>query len=88
MFDRLLALEDRLAVSVGDVAEVDGHDMGSDEANVFLLTSNPGAVFREILPALESAGILNQVRVAFRDLHGETYTVLWPERLSDAFSVR
>ena len=85
--DMLVALEDKLMASVGDVAEVDGHDLGSGEANVFLLTSNPRAAFREMLPILESAGMLNRVRVAFRDLHGETYTVLWPERLSAAFSV-
>jgi len=39
-FDAMMNLEQELAVELDDIAEVDGHDMGCGEINIFILTSN------------------------------------------------
>ncbi len=77
-YDALIALEDRLLGALDDSAEVDGHDIGSGESNIFILTDDPRQAFDQCRPILESAGLLSSVRAAFRD-HGEDqYAVIWP----------
>jgi hypothetical protein len=44
-FDRLVALEDRLVEELDDLTAVDGHDFGSGEFNIFILTDDPAMVF-------------------------------------------
>ena len=45
-FDRLLRWEKGLVECLGASAEIDGHDLGSGEFNVFIFTDNPEATFR------------------------------------------
>ena len=40
-YDAMVALEDELTEQVGDSAEVDGHDCGSGETNIFIFTPDP-----------------------------------------------
>ena len=40
-YDSMIALEDELIAELQGLAKVDGHDMGSGEANIFILTSDP-----------------------------------------------
>ena len=40
-FDQLVILEDKLIEELGSVATVDGHDFGSGEFNIFVLTDEP-----------------------------------------------
>lgn len=37
-FDNLIDLEGALIVGLGGVGDVDGHDMGHDESNIFVFT--------------------------------------------------
>jgi hypothetical protein len=44
-YDDLVALERQLVAELGE-SEVDGHDMGSGEANIFILTADAQTTFR------------------------------------------
>jgi hypothetical protein len=85
--DAIVALEDNLIGQLAGFADVDGHDFGSREANLFVLTSNPTGSFGAIRPALERAGLLSAVTVAYRPINGDGYTVLWPEQSDKIFRV-
>ena len=77
-YDALLALEQRLSNVLDDASEVDGHDIGSGESNIFIMTNDPQQAFAQSRPTLESAGLLGSVCAAFRDLTEDNYTVIWP----------
>jgi hypothetical protein len=86
-FDQMVALEDRLIESLGDSADVDGHDCGSGETNIFIFTSDPAATFRRVRPTLKQEGRLDAVTAAYRKVDGEDYTVLWPEGTTQEFTI-
>jgi hypothetical protein len=84
-FDRLVELEDELGSAVEPEAEVDGHDFGSGEGNIFIHTDDPEGTFQVVKGTLEPA-MLHVLKAAYRARKGETYRVLWPAGL-DEFSV-
>ena len=86
-FDAIVALEDELYDSLSGLAEVDGHDIGSDEANIFVLTDDPQATFSEMQPVLTRLNLLTNCTVAHREVEGDSYTVLWPVNSTQAFRV-
>jgi len=83
----MVALEDELAEALSDVAEVDGHDVGSGETNIFILTTDPAATFELAKPVLERTGHLTAVTAAYRETEGEQYTVVWPKGSRKKFTV-
>jgi hypothetical protein len=82
-YDAMAALEDELREELGDSADVDGHDVGSGETNIFIFTSDPAATFQLVRRALERTQRLQAVTAAYREVDGERYTVIWPEGLSE-----
>jgi hypothetical protein len=86
-FDGLIAIEDELIRVVGDSANVDGHDFGSGEGNIFILTEDVGGTWKVVLPALENLSIEGDATVAYRTVDGQRYTVLWPHDFSGEFSL-
>ena len=85
--DAMIALEDHLIDTLGSSANVDGHDSGSDECNIFVHTDQPAVTFQQARPSLVQAGLLLSLRAAYRRLDAEDYTVLWPEDFTGEFSV-
>src|SRR5262245_25882889 len=79
-FDAVVELEDRLIAEVpASLADVDGHDSGSGEANIFILTSEPNETFRRAHAVVGGTPRLASVlRAAYRKLDAEQYSVLWP----------
>jgi hypothetical protein len=77
-YDDLVGLEQQLAAVLAD-SRVDGHDMGSGEANIFIITSDAQQTFRELLPVLQNAGRLADVTAAYRQTDEDRYHILWPE---------
>ena len=75
-FDEMTALEDQLNSAFGDSADVDGHDMGSGERNIFIFTTDPGRTFLQSKPVLERARCLRSVTAAYRPVTGEYCTVI------------
>jgi hypothetical protein len=86
-FDSLVTLEDNLQRIVEPIAEVDGHDIGSGEINIFVLTADPVATFERAKPLLSDASLLHKVGSAYRDLYCDKYIVVWPESSTEAFTV-
>jgi hypothetical protein len=84
-YDAMVALEDELSEHLGDTATVDGHDFGSGQANIFILTGEPSAAFSRVKPLLERTQRLEHVTAAYRDLSGEHYTVVWPKNSTHPF---
>ena len=85
-FDALIELEDALIITLDDAHLVDGHDFGSEEMNIFILTDDPRAAFEKayavVAPELRSA-----LRAAFRRLEAEEYEWLHPANAEWEFRV-
>ena len=77
--DETIALEEELIAALGDLADVDGNDVGSGETNIFIFTSDPLRTFQQTKPVLEQRQRLQAVTAAYRLVDGEDYTVIWPE---------
>jgi len=77
-YDTLISVEDALIEGLPDEAEVDGHDAGSGQANIFILTKSPHTTFHVVRAILEACNSLVDARIAFRDRKRDEYTVLWP----------
>jgi hypothetical protein len=76
-YDSMVALEDELLKALGPEHDVDGHDWGSGEMNIFIHSDEPRAAFdaaRRLIPA----DLHRSLKAAYRNLEGETYTVVWP----------
>ena len=81
-FDRLIRFEEELLALVGKAAEVDGHDFGSAEMNIFILTEDPIATFTLVQQTDESVRPGGQMKAAYRLLNRADYVCLWPPELS------
>ncbi|WP_040547303.1 hypothetical protein [Pedosphaera parvula] len=86
-YDTMIALEEKLIEDLGDSADVDGHDCGSSETNIFIFTSDPTATFGRVRQTLLREGKLESVKAAYRLVDGNHYTVLWPEGSKEEFKV-
>jgi len=75
---QLQALEHDLAQSLADSAQLDGHDTGTRDIDLFILTPDPASTFRRSKPALERLQLLDRVTAAHRLEGGSRFTVLWP----------
>jgi hypothetical protein len=80
--DFIANVEDLLGEAITD-AEVDGHDIGSGEVNIFIYTNNPKNTFKIAKNILEENNInLAKTKIAYREISGDHYFHLWPENLS------
>lgn len=86
-FDVMMNLERELSIELNDIAEVDGHDMGCGEINIFILTTNPTVVFEASKPILDRFKFLNDVKAGYRLLSDDVYTTIWPNDSTDEFLV-
>lgn len=86
-YDAMVSLEDKLIADLGSSANVDGHDCGSGETNIFIYTSDPAETFRTARLTLENEGRLQTVTAAYRLVDGEDYTVIWPEGAQQEFRI-
>lgn len=80
-YDEIIAVETALIDVMPGGSEVDGHDAGSGEMNIYVRTNEPARLFNELKSVLADSGLLAGARVAFREQSKSAYTVLWPEGL-------
>lgn len=76
--DDVQALERALVEPLRDTAQLDGHDIGSRDINLFIMTADPASTFRRAKPALERLQLLDRVTAAYRLEGGVRFTVVWP----------
>ncbi|MEO8528448.1 MAG: hypothetical protein ABI435_05165 [Pseudolysinimonas sp.] len=81
-FEDLVKMEEELESSLSEYAIVDGHDIGSDEMNIFIETDQPARAFAEVDSILNHWPRWTDVRAAFRAASGGNYAVLWPSGLT------
>jgi len=79
-FHRLIELEDRLIETIGDGHVVDGHDFGSGEMNIFILTDDPTRAFAIARPIIFPDLFLH-LKAAYRELSASDFKTLWPPDL-------
>lgn len=60
--DHLCKIEDDLA-NISSDNKIDGHDIGSGEANIFILTNNPEYSFQNLKSYLVDKELLSFVKV-------------------------
>lgn len=82
-FDRIVTLEETLRGTLKDFAEVEGHDFGSGEFNIFVHTDEPKDTFERIREVFSGLQPERQMRAAFRDFDEEEYPILWPPNLKE-----
>jgi hypothetical protein len=86
-YDDMIDIEDTLVNRLSAPHDVDGHDAGPGEMNIFILTDNPAEAFAEVESILGSRDFWVDARVAYREVGANKYVVFWP-RDADKFSVR
>jgi hypothetical protein len=79
-FDAVIDLEERLIeLFVDSATEVDGHDSGSGEANIFILTPEPIKAFERAHAVVnEIPSLAVALRAAFRRVDADDYSIIWP----------
>src|SRR5205809_415025 len=81
-FDRLIEAEERIDALLKELGQVAGHAAGAGEGNLFIITDAPEMVFQKTLPCLDEK-LRGLAKVAYREIEGESYTVLWPPGLKE-----
>jgi len=81
--DAMVALEDELIQELGDTADIDGHDIGAGETNIFIFTSEPEGAFHRAKAVLDRSRLLGAVTAAYRPVSGQKFTMLWPAHRQD-----
>jgi hypothetical protein len=85
-YDSMVEIENLLIDQLAENSEVDGHDLGSGEMNIFILTNTPEQAFIEVKRIFAARGLLAPTRAAYREIGKEEYNVLWPKG-SKEFSI-
>ena len=80
-------LEGHLRDTLGDSVEMDGHNDGVRDIDVFIITEDPASTFRRCKPVLEKMQVLDRVVAAHRFVGGLQFKVIWPLRWGRKFSV-
>src|SRR5262249_53815624 len=78
-YDVMVEIEDILIENLSGSSEVDGHDAGLSEMNIFILTDDPILAFDEIKRTLGGQNYWANARVAYREVTKSSYTILWPK---------
>jgi hypothetical protein len=86
-FEEIVEIEDLLIAKLKSLDEVDGHDFGAGEANIFIITSDPQRAFSDIRAALEGHQFWGNLSAAYREIGGGDFLILWPKGLT-TFNVR
>jgi hypothetical protein len=86
-YDEMIALEDQLTEVLGSSAEVDGHDCGLGEMNIFIHTNEPEKTFNRIRDVVAKREFFPNLVAAYRELSGEEYTILWPIGFDKPFRI-
>ena len=82
-FDELVVLEDLLVEKLPLGSEVDGHDLGSGEFNIFILTDQPEQTFHAAEQTIQLYRPPQKLKAAYRELGQNTFVILWPPTLRE-----
>lgn len=80
-YETMIEIEDVVTENLSEGSDVDGHDAGSGEMNIFIHTDDPVFAFNEVKATLGSRDFWVDARVAYREITKSEYTILWPKDL-------
>src|SRR2546428_6684871 len=81
-YDEMVKLEETLIKGIGNLGIVDGHDAGSGEMNIFVLTDRPQLAFEQIKSLLGTRDFMPDLKVAFREISKDEFTIIHPAGLT------
>lgn len=81
-YDEMVEFEEAIMESLGNLGVVDGHDAGSGEMNIFILTDYPTRAFERIKELLGTRDFLADLKAAFRVVGKDEFTILQPADLT------
>ena len=81
----LTSIQDQMNQALGDLVELEGHDVSPKDVNLFMLTDDPRRSFRKAKDVLGKLGVENGVSAAYRLNGGAQFTSLWPLRSTRKF---
>jgi|HubBroStandDraft_6_1064221.scaffolds.fasta_scaffold42425_2 hypothetical protein len=81
-YDEIVELEEDIIRGLGKLGTVDGHDAGLGEMNIFILTDYPKAAFDRVKGILGKKLPTLGLKVAFRVIGADEFTVLHPADLA------
>jgi hypothetical protein len=88
-YDELIAYEDLLNERLSShLGEVDGHDCGTGEMNIFVFTDNPRQAFESCRTLICSQLMESGLSAGYREINGEEYIRLWPPASIEPFAVK
>ena len=82
-YDAIIAAEEMLQQDLGNVGQVDGHDAGSGEMNIFIFTDHPKLCLQASQQIFGARNFKREMKVAFRKRNEDEYTVLYPPGLTE-----
>ncbi len=82
-FDNIVSFEDELIELLNGEADVDGHDFGSGQANIFIITTIPEANYAKIRDKFGDRLQKEQMKIAYRELGKDNFIVLYPNSLEN-----
>lgn len=78
--------EEKLISLLEPIHEVDGHDIGLNKTNIFILTNTPQKAF-ECSKKAFSIQELKDMKVAYRRSEGNGYVTIWPVGSHEEFKL-
>jgi hypothetical protein len=82
-YDEMVKIENMLIEKLAPGDEVDGHDAGSGEVNIFIFAEEPMRTFEEIRSLLCRHDVWPLARVGCRHLEATKYMPIWPKGLTE-----
>ncbi|MBD5604744.1 MAG: hypothetical protein IAI48_06590 [Candidatus Eremiobacteraeota bacterium] len=84
----VLPIEMDLSDAIGSSAEIDGHEVSSTNANVFVLACDPRTTFESVRERLaKSYPDLDYVAASRKCCDNDDWTLLWPKDAPAKFSL-
>jgi hypothetical protein len=81
-YDAMIELEETIIRSLGNLGKVDGHDAGSGEMNIFILTDHPKLAFERVKQVLGTKDFMPELKDAYREIGKDQFIILHPAGLS------
>ena len=78
----MIEIEEVVIGGLSDLGKVDGHDAGSGEMNIFILTDRPKLAFERVKRVLGTKDFMPDLKVAYREVGKDEFTILYPAGLT------
>jgi len=81
-YDEMVELEEAIIGNLANLGCVDGHDAGSGEMNIFILTDSPKVAFDRISQISAVRNVMPKLKVAYREIGKDDFIILHPAGLT------